>query len=112
MIIWNGLGFLVLVIVFVFSLAFNLLFDAWLGDGFYASNRWLLAISLFLSAITCWFLGKSLLKQSSRTVVDKETGEEFVLNRSSHCLFFIPMHIWAPILALIGALVLIVEFFR
>ena len=112
MIIWSGLGFLVAVIVFGCSLALNFAFNAWLGEGYYDTHKWPLAVSLFLSAIICWFLGSALRKRTSRTVIDKETGKETVLNRSNHSLFFIPMHIWAPILAAIGAVVLVMDLLK
>lgn len=112
MIIWSGLGFLVAVIVFGFSLALNLAFDAWQGEGFYTAHKWPFAISLFLSAITCWFVGSALRKRTSQTVIDKATGQEIVLDRSNHSLFFIPMHIWAPILAVGGAIVLAIDLLK
>ena len=56
MIIWSGLGFLVAVIIFGCSLALNFAFNAWFGDGYYDTHKWPFAISLFLSAIICWFL--------------------------------------------------------
>ena len=71
-----------------------------------------MAISLFLSAIVCWFLGSALRKRASQVVIDKATGKEMVLNRSNHSLFFIPMHIWAPILAIIGSIVLAVDLLK
>lgn len=112
MIIWSGLGFLVAVIVFAFSLALNLAFDAWWGAGYYVAHKWPFAISLFLSAVVCWFLGSALRNRTSQTVIDKVTGKELVLNRGNHSLFFIPMHIWAPILAVIGVVVLVVDLLR
>jgi hypothetical protein len=107
MIIWTGLGFLVAVIVFGFSLAFNLAFNALWGEGYYDTHKWPFAISLFLSAIACWLLGLALRKRTARTVIDKATGQEIVLNRSNHSLFFIPMHFWGPILAVIAVVVLV-----
>lgn len=112
MIIWSGFGFLVAVIVFGSSLALNFAFNAWLGSGYYDTHKWPLAISLFLSAVICWFLGSALRKRGSQTVIDKATGQEMVLNRSNHSLFFIPMHIWAPILAVIGVIVLVVDLLK
>ena len=53
-------------------------------------------LGLALSSITCWFFHKSLLKRGTKTLLDKETGEDVVL-RPSHSLFFIPMHWWGVI---------------
>jgi hypothetical protein len=109
MIIWTGLGFLVAVVVFCVSLAFNFVFNAWYGEGYYDTHKWPVAISLLVSAVICWFLGSSLGKRTTQTVIDKETGQEIVLNRSNHSLFFIPMHFWAPILAVIGVVMLVLD---
>lgn len=112
MIIWSGVGFLVAVVVFGCSFGLNLAFNAWLGDGYYDTHKWPFAISLFLSAVICWLLGSALRKRGTQTVIDKGTGEEVVLNRSKHSLFFIPMHIWAPILAVLGVIMLVVDLFK
>jgi hypothetical protein len=112
MIIWSGLGFLVAVIVFGSSLALNFAVNAWLGPAYYDTHKWPFAVSLFLSAVICWFLGSALCKRTSQTVIDKATGKEMILNRSNHRLFFMPMHIWAPILAIIGVIVLAVDLLR
>ena len=112
MIIWSGLGFLVFVVVFAFSLVFNLAFNAWWGEGYYDTHKWPFAISLFLSAIVCWFLGLALRKRTARTVIDKQTGQEIVLDRSNHNFFFIPMHFWGPLLLVIGVIVLIIDLLK
>ena len=108
-IIWRGLGWLVAVIVFGFSLAANFAFNAIYGEGYYDQHKWPFALSLFLSATACWFLGNYLKTRSDRVAIDKETGKEFVVNQSRHALFFLPMHLWAPVLALIAVIVLVVE---
>lgn len=112
MIIWSGLGFLVAVIVFGCSLALNVAFNAWWGEGYYGAHKWPFAISLFLSALLCWLLGSALRKRTSQTVIDKATGKERVLDRSHHSLFFIPMHMWAPVLAVIGVIVLVMDLLK
>src|SRR5262245_50322533 len=109
-VIWRGLGFLVPVNVFGCSLAANLAFNATVGDEYYDHHKWPFAASLIVSACICWFLGGHLRKRSAQVVMHKQTGEEMVINRSGHDLFFIPMHSWAPIL-LIGAFILLgIEF--
>jgi len=108
-IISSGLGFLVAVIVFGCSLVFNLAFNLWWRQGFYDAHKWPFAISLILSAAICWLLGSALRKRGMQTVIDKATGEEFVLDRSDHSFFFISMHMWGPILAIIGIIILVVD---
>ena len=109
MIIWSGLGFLVAVIVFGFSLVFNLAFNAWLGESYYEEHKWPFGVSLLLSAIVCWFLGAYLRNRAAQTVIDASTGQQMVLDRSNHRFFFIPVHLWGPILAIGGGVVCIVD---
>jgi hypothetical protein len=109
MIIWSGLGFLVAVIVFGFSLVFNLVFNAWLGESYYEEHKWPFGVSLLLSAIACWFLGSYLRRRGAQTVIDTTTGQEMVLDRGRHQFFFIPMHLWGAILAIGGVVVCVVD---
>jgi hypothetical protein len=109
-IIWRGLGWLVAVIVFGFSLVANLVFNATYGEGYYDHHKWPFALSLFVSAAVCWFLGSYLKKRSDRIAIDKQTGQEIVVNQSRHALFFLPMHLWGPVLALGAVVVLVLEF--
>jgi hypothetical protein len=109
-IFWQGLGFLVAVIVFGCSLAANLICNAIVGGGYFDQHQWPVAVSLILSAAICWFLGSYLRKKSDRVAIDKETGREFVVNHSRHTLFFIPLQYWSPILLLIALVALGVEF--
>ena len=111
-IIWRGLGWLVPVIVFGFSLITNLAFNATYGEDFWNSHHWPFALSLFVSAAVCWFLGKYLKTRSDRVVIDKETGKEIVINQSRHALFFMPMHLWGAVLAAWALIELLVEFVR
>jgi hypothetical protein len=112
MLIWQGLGFLVAVIVFGCALAVNFITNAAVGDGYYEKHNWPMAVSLMLSAAICWFLGNHLRKRSDRVAIDKETGREFVVNQSRHTLFFIPMHYWSPILLVIAMIAIGREFLR
>lgn len=110
MLIWNGLGFLVAVVVFGCSLVANIIFNQVMGEGYYDSHKWPVAISLIVSAVFCWALGDYLRKRSDRAVIDVETGEELVINQSHHSLFFIPMHWWGPILLVIALVLFAGEF--
>ena len=109
-IIWRGFGWLVAVIVFGFSLAANLAFNATYGEGYYDHHKWPFALSLFASATVCWFLGSYLKTRSDQIAIDKRTGKEIVVNQSQHALFFIPMHLWGPVLGLIAIVVFALEF--
>lgn len=111
-IIWRGLGWLVPVIVFGFSLVGNLVFNTAYKDGYWDSHHWPFAISLLFSAAVCWFLGNYLKARSDRVAIEKETGKEIVINQSRHALFFVPMHLWGAVLAVWALVELLVEFVR
>ncbi|WP_050786004.1 hypothetical protein [Pedosphaera parvula] len=100
MIIWRGLGFLVLAVVLACALLGNLIFDAVEGHGYFEAHRWPLALSLIVAAGVCWSLGNYLQQWS--VAKDKNQGDESAGTWPRHTLFFIPMHYWAPILLVIA----------
>jgi hypothetical protein len=108
-IIWRGYGWLVVVIVFGCSLIANLVFNATYGEGYYVHHKWPVAVAMLGAAASCWFLGDALRKRTDRIAIDKASGREFVVNQSSHTLFFIPMHLWGPVLAALGAVLVVME---
>jgi len=109
-IIWSGKGFLVAVFTFGFSLVANLVTNSVTGGGAYwDAHKWPFAVSLFVSAVPSWVVGRSIQNRNARVLVDPKTGEEVVL-RESHTLFFVPMMWWAPILVVVGVITLSIEF--
>ncbi len=112
MIIWSGHGYLVPVIVFLSCLAFQRVFDSLWGKGFYSSHRWAFAVALLPAAALVHVLGDRLRKRKSRTLIDKDTGEEIVIDRSTHTLFFLPMRHWGPLLAALALALLAYEFLK
>ena len=110
MIIWHGLGYLVVVFVFGAALLCNVAFDAAWGEGYYSAHKWTIGAAMLISAPLSWVVGRRLRQRSALTVIDKATGEEMVLDRAKHGLFFIPMHYWGGILTLIGLTLCVLEF--
>jgi len=111
-IIWTGLGYLVFVLTFGFSLIANLITNSVTGSKVYwDAHKWPLGISLLLSAVTCWFVGRFLRNREVQVLIDPNTGKEVVL-RQSHTLFFIPIMWWGPTLAFLGLIALGSEFVR
>ena len=96
MIIWSGLGFLVAVITFGCCLAVEFLLDARFGEGFYSSHAWAAGLALLIGGVVSAGVGLALKSRTDREVVDVQTGERLIMNRSEHSFFFIPMH-WAGI---------------
>ena len=110
--IWTGRGYLVAVIVVGSSLAANLLANTITGsDTYYDETNWVFGVSLLFSGVLCWPIGRFLATRKIRVLIDKETGEE-IRSEAKHTLFFIPMHWWGPILCVIGAVLVLNEFFR
>jgi hypothetical protein len=99
-IIWRGLGFLVFGIVLVCMVLGKLIFDGFLGEGYFDYHRWPLALCLIISAASCWTLGNYL--QAHAEAKDEKTGGDSSDHWPRHTLFFIPMHYWAPILLVIA----------
>ena len=110
MIIWNGLGFLVAVFVFGSALVCNFAFDELWGEGYYSSHWWTIGVAMFPAALLSWVVGSLLRKRTARTLVDKETSEEIVVDFGNNRLFFIHMHLWGPILTVIGTILCVMEF--
>src|SRR5579871_1124624 len=105
-IVWTGKGFLVAVVTFGCSLVANLISNGVTGSGAYwEDHKWPFAVSLFVSAVVCWVLGRVFRKRGAKVLIDPKTGEEVVLGKS-HTLFFVPMIWWGPILAVFGAVAL------
>jgi len=67
---------------------------------------------MFIAAALSWVVGSLLTKRTARTVIDKATGKEMVLDQASHRLFFIPMHYWGGILVVIGLALCVMEFIK
>ena len=111
-IIWTGFGFLVFVFIFGFSLIANLMTNFVTGsEKYWDAHKWPFAASLFLSALTCWLVGRFFHNRKAQVLIDPKTSNEVIL-RKSHTLFFIPMIWWGPILAVFGLVILGMEFVR
>ncbi len=101
MIIWNGYGILVPVIVFSISLLFQFMLDSLFYKGFYSSQKWPPFLALSLSSVVIWLLGRRLNKNNERVLVDPKTGEQVKLVKN-HSFFWIKMEYWAIIFLLLG----------
>jgi len=105
-IIWQGKGFLVAVVVFLSSLLMQLSTEGITKNKhFYEENGWPLAGAMAIAGAIVLLLEKSILKDGSRVLVDKETGREVAIDMK-HSLFFIPIKYWPYILMVIALAVL------
>ena len=94
MIIWSGLGFLPVLFLILFGVAFSSASSGPMSDK-------ALAFTFFLAGIASGALGWWLRTRPARILIDKATGREVVLRRR-HSLFFVPMIYWGPIFFVMG----------
>lgn len=101
-IIWRGYGFLVpiitIVVVGLVSVVTGAIFNhvPLLG----------MCLGTLAAAAAVWFVGNKLNNPAkARVMIDKQTGQEFLL-KQNHSLFFIKMQYWAYPIALIGIVLL------
>lgn len=105
MIIWQGLGFLVVVILVAATLIVTALFEqpAMLGYREFENG-----VAFFLAALLTLFLGLYLKGRKTRTLIDEASGERVEI-RPRHTLFFIPVLFWSAIFAGLGIWFLVRE---
>lgn len=98
MIIWSGLGFLVVPIVIAWLVLSVILTGRFSSDpDYFQLHGWPMALGLVASAVCCWILGRFLRASGAQTLIDPRTGAPVILRRR-HSLFFVPVQWWAPIL--------------
>ncbi len=105
MVIWNGLGVLVVVTGFLGFYIADLLFSKITGnEQFVMENGWAGLVAMLTSAALTYGLHLLLRKQKGRVVIDKETGQEETL-RPTHSLFFIPVKFWPAVYGVLGIII-------
>ena len=112
MIIWSGWGFVVAVIGIGCLLLTELGVEAAMKDDqYYQNNGWPKLVALLIAAVIVWPLGRALNRpRPGRELIDTNTGERVVLpSGGGHSLFFIPVEYWAPLLVVLGVVLLFVK---
>jgi len=95
-------GYLVFLIIFVASLIFELVTEEISGDDqYYQTEAWPLSLALVTAGLMNWLLGRYRHKRGTRTVIDKETGEELTIGDEPRFLF-LPTRYWGPILIVLA----------
>lgn len=103
MIIWSGRGVLsVLVLILSFAI-FASVFPKGYSDIVFV-------LSFLIAALFSWYMGKKWNSAETKTLIDKETGQEVIL-KPNHSLFWIPMQYWGPIFAAHSLIILVQMFF-
>ncbi len=100
------------VFVFGFSLVANLVTNHLAGsEAYWNEHKWPFGVSLLISGLLSWAVGSWLADSKTKTLVDKDTGEETVV-KPSHTLFFIKMHWWGPILLVTGVVLIVMDLMK
>lgn len=109
MIVWKGKGILAPILVIGLIFLFNYIVKSIFGDNYLETHQWPVGVSLIISGILVWYLGKMLNRHSEMVYMDEVTGEQKKLG-PQNTLFFIRMEYWAPV-ALLGGIYLIIQEF-
>jgi len=95
LLIWSGLGFLVIPVVIGTSVVVGALCQLALDLAGFPQFAFLaFSLGLFAAAWANWTLGKRLNGRPGRELIDAQTGERVVLRRT-HRLFWIRMEHWS-----------------
>ncbi len=104
--VWSGLGFLVVPIVFITSMAVTLVLEKLLGV--IGHGEWLttaIGFGILAGAAANWFIGSKLNSKPPRELIDPKTHET-VLIYKRHKFFWVPMQYWSVPVVAISLLVL------
>ena len=102
MIIWNGMGFMVVVLGVLGMFLVDLGAATITGvDNNFAEHPGRLFIGFLVAALLVFLFSLFLSNRETRTVIDKESGQEFELGRNDS-LFFIPVKWWPILLIILG----------
>ncbi|MCL1792058.1 MAG: hypothetical protein FWG40_12100 [Peptococcaceae bacterium] len=108
MVVWKGGGILVAFVIAAFGLLVGFgsgyLADA-TGNDFFQTNNWIVGVTLILSGICCFFLGKLI---NTRKHVDEETGET-IITKYDNSFLFIKIEYWGFILPVLGIIAFFVN---
>lgn len=104
MIVWKGWGLAVIVIAFLFVLPIQFSVEYFYGEGQYQALAWPVPLVFLLSAIPTTLLGVKLNNRPARILIDPETGEKVEL-KTTHSLFWIPMHYWGVVQLILAVLI-------
>lgn len=95
---WKGRGILIPLVLIALIALFGQLFSK-------EDFEMTFIIALILTGLFSWYFGKKWKAKNERTVIDKESGEEFTIT-AEHSLFWINMEYWGYILPVIALIIL------
>lgn len=98
MIVWQGVGFLVALIPVAILLLFSAL-------GIDKNFKFSEEVTLLVTAIIIWFVGRKLNSQPAKILIDPQTNQE-VIFKNKNTMFWIPMEYYAILFAIGAAAIL------
>jgi hypothetical protein len=101
MIIWKGFGILAIIIPVFISWIISLLVDIVLGEGYSHSHIYIISVSILISAVVVWYVGKKLNTQPGEILINPEDGETVEIKKC-HTFFWIPLQWTAFIIGAMG----------
>ena len=104
---WRGWGCVIVVIAFI-ALCLAIAATEIFGIYYYTTN--VIGLFLILAGVVTWFVGKRMNRDRERRLIDPATGEDVIL-RDDHSLFSIRVEWWAPVMIVLGAILLVLGLF-
>src|SRR6185369_15181148 len=108
-IIWRGIGPVVLLIGIIACLVTNIVtskvFDE---NNNFQGHTWPKTVALGISGVCCYFLGRYVNGRPPKIVIDQRTGQP-VEQKLVHDLMFIKLEYWGLIFVGIGVVLLLVN---
>ena len=103
-VVWTGMGIVVLPVGFAPLLIMELVIDQSFGSGYYSTHGWTILVATLLSGAALWATGtwfENLRARASRIVRDEKTGQS-ILPKTRDAFFFIPIKYWAFVPVALG----------
>lgn len=108
MIIWNGMGILVLILGFGSLLGTEFVVEKIFNDDQLYQEGWPKLVGFIVAGLLIGPIGMYLNKKPEKVLYDPETNESVVI-RNNHSFFFIPMQYWGAILWVLGVIIFFKE---
>ena len=103
MLVWSGRGILIPIVFFITFISAGYLLAGPEGPN---AEAMVLSPALLLTAIFSYHFGMKWNKVEGQTLVDKNTGQEFII-KPNHSFFFVKMEYWGYIFFILGVIALV-----
>ena len=105
MIVWQGFGFLVLIVAIAALALMEYVVRTLTADAFYYNTHgWPKLVAFWIAAAAIYGIARFFESRPGRVMTDKQTGQQVVL-RQAHSLFFVPMKYWTFVFLALGLVI-------